>query len=144
MACENPSCSCSGSCTEKFHDTCGCTIDGVQVVSPDQLYEFQGGSACNLDRKNNVWVEGPVDSNGVGGICLLDTLCEQQIVDVLQRDDRARADLVRVTTHPRLLELAATVPHLPKTNDGDTLQKEMNAGTIPFYTQFRGQPPFSQ
>jgi len=143
MACENGGCSCSGSCQEKFHDTCGCTLEGIPVTYGTDLPPYMT-TACDRDRKNNVWVEGPVDSNGQGGICLLDTLCEQQVVDVLQRDDRARADLVRVTSHPRLLELAATVPHLPKTNDGDVLQKEMNQNTIPFYAIFRGQPPFAQ
>ena len=102
---------------------------------------------CNRDRKNNVWVEG-ADENGEGGICLLDTIDQSQLVYVLQRDPKAREDLRRVTDDVSLINLADTVPELPKTNEGDDLQKEVNAndkaGSIPFYSIFRGQPPFAQ
>jgi len=108
------------------------------------------GTLCDLDRKNNVWVEGPVDSNGNGGICLLDTMEECQVVNSLQRSQRAKDDLIRVTSNEYLRNLANTVPLLPTGNEGDALQKEINGigGSVgaagPFYALFRGQPPFAQ
>lgn len=101
---------------------------------------------CDRDRVNNVWVEGVVDENGNGGVCLLDTLCESQVIGVLQVDETARADLKRVTSDARLLELAETVPRLPTEEAGDKLQREVNRNgdSIPFYSVFRGQPPFAQ
>jgi len=138
MSCQSD-CACGGSCPDTTHQGCGCNALPTGPVTPEQPC-----TACDRDRRNNVWVEGAVDSNGVGGICLLDTLCEQQIVDIIQRDERARQDLCRVTSNPELHKLAATVPRLPKVNEGDELQKEINQNTIPFYTLFRGQPPFAQ
>ena len=41
---------------------------------------------CDGDRKNNVWVEGVQDEDGNGGICMLDTMTEQQVAYVLQHD----------------------------------------------------------
>ena len=97
---------------------------------------------CNGDRVNNVWVEGAVDENGEGGICMLDTLSEAQIIYILQRDEKAREDLRRVTTNERLLELADTVPRLSTDRTGDGLSKGLNQGTVsPFYSTFRGRPP---
>lgn len=93
---------------------------------------------CDRDRTNNVWVEGEV--------CLLDTLGRANIVAILQADQRAREDLLRVTSDAELLDLARTVPLLPSESEGDRVQKELNrsADSIPFYTVFRGQPPFNQ
>lgn len=104
------------------------------------------GTYCNGDTKDNVWVERAPWSPDAAGICLLDTMCEDQIIDVLTRDDRARADLLRVTTDPHLLELARTVPRLPSMEPEDALQKEINRDkdSIPFFSIFRGQPPFAQ
>jgi hypothetical protein len=134
MACQS-GCSCNGGCQETTHTSiCGCD----QPISTEPV-----GTACDRDRKNNVWVEG-ADADGNGGICLLDNLCEQQIVDIIQRDEVARVDLIRVSTNPELHKLAVTVPRLPGHNEGDKLQQEMNQGTLPFYTVFRGQPPFAQ
>jgi hypothetical protein len=101
-------------------------------------------SLCDLDRKCNVWVEGVVDANGQGGICLLDTMEEYQVINSLHRSQRAHDDLLRVTSNEYLRNLAKTTPIYPTANEGDTLQKEINQGTLPFYTQFRGQPPFAQ
>jgi hypothetical protein len=98
---------------------------------------------CDLDRTNNVWVEGVVDEDGNGGICMLDNMREDQVVYVLQRDEVARADLCRVTSNEHLLELAATVPRLPTGRAGDVLQKGMNRNSesLAFYSVFRGRPP---
>lgn len=104
-------------------------------------------SLCNLDRRNNVWVEGPVDPvTGQGGVCILDTLCREQIIYCIERDDKARADLVKVTSDPRLLELAATVKRLDEHEYEDELMfaSNSNKASLPFYTAFRGQPPFAQ
>lgn len=100
--------------------------------------------ASGLD--DNVWMEGRDMDNNVPGICLLDTMTEAQMVYVLQRDERARADLPRITTDKAFLTLADTVPRLPVVDGGDQAQSELNrqADSIPFYSQFRGQPPFAQ
>ena len=105
-------------------------------------------SKCNIASglDDNVWLEGRDIENGVQGICLLDTMTEAQMVYVLQRDEKARADLPLITTDETFLALAATVPRLPVDNEGDTTQSGLNnhAESIPFYAQFRGQPPFAQ
>jgi len=88
---------------------------------------------CDLDRTDNVWVEGDV--------CMLDTLREDQVIYILQRDEKARADLCRVTSNEHLRELAATVPRLSTERPGDKLQKQGNQNTIPFYATFKGRPP---
>lgn len=102
---------------------------------------------CDRDRVNNVWVEG-ADEDGAGGICLLDTMTEAQIVGVLKVDERARADLKRVTSDADLLDLADRVTRLPTEEPDDKLQRTVNANdkpeSIPFYAIFRGQPPFAQ
>jgi hypothetical protein len=79
---------------------------------------------------------------------MLDTMCEAQIIYVLERDDKARADLLKVTSDPHLRELARTVPRLPTVEQTDVEQANINqpnnSGSIPFYAIFRGQPPFAQ
>lgn len=110
-----------------------CEDDAIEVqVSPTTF--------CDRDRVNNVWVEG-ADAQGVGGVCLLDTMSDPQVIYVLQRDEVARADLRRVTSDPHLLELADSVPRLPTGRFGDEIQKEVNRNSLPFYTVFRGRPP---
>jgi len=101
---------------------------------------------CDRDKTNNVWVEGHDPEKGVPGICLLDTLEDYQVIDVLQRDERARQDLLRVTSDPHLLDLAVKIPRFPTTEEGDELQKDFGNTTSasPFYSIFRGQPPFAQ
>src|SRR6185369_9570577 len=65
---------------------------------------------CDLNRKCNVWVEGVVDENGNGGICLLDTMEECQVINSLQRSQRAKDDLLKVTSNEYLRNLANTIP----------------------------------
>jgi len=105
---------------------------------------------CDRDRKNNMWVErgnNPGSENAVG-ICLLDTMTEDQVVNMLERNEQARADLLRVTSDPHLLELAQTTKRLTTAEEADLQQKWVNRNekpaSIPFYGIFRGQPPFAQ
>lgn len=116
---------------------CGSDDDTTTTTTEDTRVTY-----CDLDRTNNVWVEG-ADENGEGGVCLLDTMSAAQVIYVLQRDETARADLVRVTSDPDLKELAATVPRLSTGRPGDKLQREVNqkAGPVAFYSVFRGRPP---
>lgn len=99
---------------------------------------------CDGDTTNNLWLEK--GEPGAIGICMLDTMKECQVIDVISRNDRARADLLRVTTDPHLQELARTVPRLSSEEPADVLQSSVNknAESIPFYTIFKGQPPFAQ
>ena len=122
--------------------SCGCNQDPCVCPSEEEA-PAPLPTLCDGDRVNNVWVEG-ADENGVGGICLLDTMEECQVIYSIERDPTARADLLRVTTNEYLINLANTVPTLSTEVEGDKLQTEGNQGTIPFYTLFRGQPPFAQ
>jgi hypothetical protein len=97
-----------------------------------------------------VWVEhgpNPGDEKTIG-VCLLDTMCDSQIIYVLERDEKARADLQTVTTDPHLICLAQTVPRLPVVEEADAEQALLNRpnepAQNPFYSVFRGQPPFAQ
>jgi hypothetical protein len=109
-----------------------------------------GCSKCDRDRKNNVWVErgNNPGSENAPGICLLDTMTEAQVIDVVERDERARKDLLRVTSDPRLLEIARTTKRLTTAEEADLQQKWVNKNETPagnpFYGIFRGQPPFAQ
>jgi hypothetical protein len=60
----------------------------------------------------NVWVERGDSPNDVNapGVCMLDTMCDAQVICVIERDEQAREDLLRVTSDAHLLELARTVP----------------------------------
>lgn len=104
------------------------------------------GSLCNLDLSNNVWVEGRDDENPERqpGVCMLDTMAENQIVDIVSRDERARADLLKVTSDRRMIEIANQVKRLPTEEPGDSMQRVLggtkDAGA--FYTQFRGRVPW--
>jgi hypothetical protein len=101
---------------------------------------------CDGDLRDNVWIEGGNRETGEGGVCLLNTMTEDQIVYVLQRDEKARADLKRVTTNEYLLRLANEVPRLPTVPEGDELQRTVNRNqdSVMLYSVFRGQPPFAQ
>lgn len=105
-------------------------------------------SKCNGDLKDNVWLERGTGGENAIGICLLDTMTEPQIIDVLERDERARKDLLRATTDARLLELARNTKKLTTAEEADLQQKWVNKNeapaSIPFYGLFRGQPPFAQ
>lgn len=139
---QNP-CSCSGgSSCNQTPCSCGGCLTGPNECPPQPECE-PVPTLCDLDRRCNIWVEG-ADANGQGGICMLDTMDECQVVNSLQRSVRAHEDLLRVTTNEYLRNLARTVPLLPTVNEGDELQKEINQNTIPFYSVFRGQPPFAQ
>lgn len=98
----------------------------------------------------NVWVErgnSPNDVNAIG-VCMLDTMCDAEIIHSIERDDQARTDLLKITSDPHLLELARTIPRLPTVEMTDAEQAQVNqpnnSGSIPFYSIFRGQPPFPQ
>lgn len=109
-----------------------------------------GCTKCDRDRTNNVWVErgNNPGSENAPGICLLDTLTEAQVIDIVERDERARKDLLRVTSDPRLLEIAAKTKRLTTAEEADLQQKWVNKNEAPagnpFYAVFRGQPPFAQ
>jgi hypothetical protein len=98
----------------------------------------------------NVWVERGDSPNDVTapGVCMLDTMTDHQIIYSLERDDKARADLLTVTSDPHLIELANTVPRLPTPEESDVeqalLNQPHNSGSIPLYSVFRGIPPFAQ
>ena len=91
-----------------------------------------------------MWIEGGNPETGEGGVCLLDNLNQEQLVYILERDELARRDLIKVTSDPFLLEKAATVPRLDTTEEVDVIQSNINQNTLPFYTAFRGNPPFAQ
>lgn len=102
---------------------------------------------CDRDVENNVWVEGVVDvAAGKRGICTLDFLSRQQIVDILQRDPRAREDLPRVTSNPELRQLVAMTKLLPATDLSEELQSRAarHPAGMPFYSVFRGRPPVAR
>ena len=98
---------------------------------------------CDGDTADNVWIER--DDPKATGVCLLDTLSDAQIIYILERDEKARADLLKVTKDCHLIHLANTTPRLATGEFADTLQSQINknADTIPFYSVFRGQPPYN-
>lgn len=128
---------------------CGQSLDEGETVEEHEskciFTTTSGVTFCDADRANNVWVEG-ADANGNGGVCLLDTMTRSQIENVLQRDDRARADLKKVTTNADLHDLADTVKRLETAYEGDKLQSQINRNSesLVMFTHFRGQPPFNQ
>jgi hypothetical protein len=79
---------------------------------------------------------------------MLDTMTDAQVIYILERDEKARADLLTVTSDPCLLKLAQTVPRLPVVEETDAEQALVNRpnepAQNPFYAIFRGQPPFPQ
>jgi hypothetical protein len=79
---------------------------------------------------------------------MLDTMTDAQVIYVLERDEKARADLKTVTTDPHLLALAGEVPRLPVVEEADAEQALVNRpnepAQNPFYSVFRGQPPYAQ
>lgn len=98
---------------------------------------------CDRDTQNNVWHER--GTPGAIGICLLDTMTEEQIIYTLEHDERARKDLLRVTSDPHLLHLAHTITRLPVVEEMDAMQKDMNRegpATNVLHSTFHGVPPF--
>jgi hypothetical protein len=98
---------------------------------------------CDRDRRDNVWIEGGNRETGEGGVCILDNLVQDQVVWILERDYKARADLIRVTSDPQLQFLAHNIAPLPTGNAVDDEMHDANTN-VPFYSVFRGQPPFAQ
>ena len=99
---------------------------------------------CDRDRRNNVWVDGGNPETGEGGVCLLDNMHEAQLIYILERDETARKDLLKVTSDPYLLDKARTIPRLSEDDNLDGLREALDKTSIPFYSAFRGQPPFAQ
>jgi hypothetical protein len=98
-----------------------------------ECQEGPGPTLCDLDTSNNEWVEGN------GSICMLDNMCLDQVVYVLQRNPKARADLIRVTSCLELHDLLDKVPLLSGQKEDDHLQSTFNSGDcLPQYTIFRG------
>ena len=106
----------------------------------------------------NVWVERADVSKdlfstatpnySVPGICSLDTLDKAQVIYIVERDEKARKDLLAVTSDKELRKIANTTPKLPTQELVDAEQLNQNRtnepSSIPFYAVFRGQPPFAQ
>ena len=107
---------------------------------------------CDLYKPGepNVWVErgDTPGSEDAPGICLLDTMTPSQVIYSIERDDVARADLLKVTSDPELRRLAREVVRLPTAELVDMEQTNGNrpkeVAGIPFYGIFRGQPPFAK
>jgi len=100
---------------------------------------------CDRDTKNNIWLER--GTPGAIGICLLDTMTHEQVIYTLERNVRAKADLLRITSDPELLELANTVERLPTMPIMDAVQKHFNREgpeTNIFHSLFRGQVPWNR
>jgi hypothetical protein len=131
---------------ESGHQT-PCNCSGVSIVGGVDACPPRPTTLCDrYDRSvPNVWVEG---DPGAIGVCMLDTMTEEQIIYCIERDDKARMDLLKVTSDPGLLELARKIASLPTTNETDGMQALLNKNnspaSIPFYGLFRGQPPFNQ
>jgi hypothetical protein len=121
---------------------CNSTGDSVTDAATHAQDPSHFQTLCDGDRVNNVWVEG-ARPDGSLGICMLDTMEEHQIINVLQRDPKARTDLLRVTTNPYLRDMVERIPMMPGHNEGDKLQKEANQDTMVLYTVFRGVPPWN-
>lgn len=103
-------------------------------MSEDQCPEPEDRVPCSLcdgDKTNNHWFQE--------NVCVLDNLTASQVTYILQHNEVARVDLLRVTSNPELLDLANTVPRLPTTEEDDELMKIQAKQTpLPFYQIFRG------
>lgn len=92
---------------------------------------------CDLDIVDNVWFQpGPP---GFLGKCKLDELTFGQVYMVLQRNPNAKADLLRVSSNRALRILASQSQLITDPLDDDrNAQKRIDANSLPFYTQMRG------
>lgn len=80
----------------------------------------------------NVWIED--------GVCMLDTLCKDQIIYIIERSPQARHDLTQVTTCQELLDLLGQISLLPPQQEDDALMSKFNQGDcLPQYTVFGGR-----
>ncbi len=126
--------------------SCGC--NQTPCACPPQ----RPCTRCDLyvQGTKNAWVlkgPSPEDQKCVG-ICILDTITDAQVIYVLERSEKARQDLLAVTSDRHLRELAGDVPRLPVVEEADMDQALVNRpnepAQNPFYAVFRGQPPFAQ
>jgi hypothetical protein len=125
--------------------SCSCTNAPCACDASDPCDKPK--TLCDRASSNNVWIERGCTPNDVNapGVCMLDTLTETEVIGIIERNDRARMDLIRVTSNERLQQLARDVPRLPTVEQSDAEQTQINRNhVIPFYHWFRGQPPFSQ
>lgn len=132
--------------------SCGCQSTPCSCAQPVGGCPPAAVTRCDryVPGLRNVWVERGCSPNDVTapGVCMLDTMTDAQIIYTIERDEVARTDLLTITSDPHLLELARTVPRLPIVEETDVeqalLNQPNNSGSIPFYSLFRGQPPFAQ
>lgn len=72
-------------------------------------------------------------------------MTKAQVIYVLEHDQRAAKDLLKVTTDPELLYLARNVNRLPTMELADMEQSVQNQNykpeSYPFYGIFAGRPP---
>jgi len=128
--------------------TCGCQTSPCSCEPTTAVCApTRKPSKCDLYTGDpNCWVEKGDPS--AKGICMLDTLNECQVTYIIQHNERARVDLLKVTSDPALRRLAETIPKLPVVEQNDAEQAYVNKtnepAASPFYAVFRGQPPFSQ
>jgi hypothetical protein len=99
------------------------------MSDPDYEDETPQPSLCDGDTTDNYWFEQ--------GVCMLDQMDRSQVTYALERVEKARIDLKRVTTNQELHDLVDNVPMLRKTTESDEAMK-MNKSTLPYYTIFRG------
>jgi hypothetical protein len=80
-------------------------------------------------------------------VSLLDTMTRdfagcwvtEDVIYAIERNDKAREDLLRLTDCLTLRYLAENVARLPTGKEGDQLMSRFNQGDIlPYYTVFRG------
>jgi len=104
------------------------SINMCDPCNPDRV-----GTLCTGDCTNNIWF--------VNKKCKLDQLTYDQVYFILQRNPNAKADLLRVTNDPHLLELARNSQLIAdQFQDNMTPYRVINnpARTLPFYTLFKG------
>lgn len=74
-------------------------------------------------------------------------MTKSQVIYVLEHDQRAAKDLLKVTSDPDLLYLAMNVTRLPTAELMDMEQSVQNRNfqpeSYPFYGIFAGRPPFA-
>ena len=87
---------------------------------------------CDGDTKDNHWF--------TENVCILDQMSAHQVSYILERNEKARRDLIRVTTNEELHLLAREVPRLNPMEEDDVPMKAQSKliGAGPFYTLFRG------
>lgn len=92
---------------------------------------YQTCTVCTGDKTDNVWY--------VNGQCRLDQLTYDQVHYILQKNPKAKGDLLRITNDPNLIRLAnETRPINQEQLDDQRAAKLINGNTLPFYTVLRG------